>query len=101
MKKITSLILVLALACTMVFTLASCNMFGGEKEKIYVQTNAYFAPFEYYDGSDIVGVDVEIMELVGKKLNKEIIWQDGDFGIIIDTVKDGKTVFALAEVTVG
>ena len=76
----------LAIACTSVFLLASC---GGEQDKIYVQTNAYFAPFEYYDGTKIVGVDVEIMEMVGAKMGKEIVWQDGDFGIIIDTVKQG------------
>ncbi len=87
MKKIISLILALAMLACVAFTLASC----GEQEKIYVQTNAYFAPFEYYDGTKIVGVDVEIMELVGKKLDKEIVWTDGDFGIIIDTVSEGKT----------
>ena len=89
MKKIISLTLTLALALIMVFTLASCKP-TEENEKIYVQTNAYFAPFEYYEGSDIVGVDIEIMELVGKKLGKDIVWQDGDFGIIIDTVAAGE-----------
>ncbi len=85
MKRIVSLILALAMLACAAFTLASCN-----KDEIVVQTNAYFAPFEYYDGSDIVGVDVEIMERVGKKLDKEIVWNDGDFGIIIDTVAEGK-----------
>ena len=89
MKKIISVILTVALACTMLFSLASCGPKGDEKGKIYVQTNAYFAPFEYYQGSEIVGVDVEIMELVGAKLNKDIVWNDGDFGIIIDTVAEG------------
>lgn len=86
MKKIISLILALALSCGCMLALSSC----GTEGTIYVQTNAFFAPFEYYDGSDIVGVDVEIMELVGKKLNKKIVWQDGDFGIIVDTVAQGK-----------
>ena len=90
MKKIISFILSVAmlLGATVAFT--SCSLFGGEDEKIYVQTNAYFAPFEYYDGTEIVGVDVEIMEMVGEKLGKEIVWQDGDFGIIIDTVAAGE-----------
>ena len=88
MKKIISIILAVSMLLAMGMTLTSC--FGGETEKIYVQTNAYFAPFEYYDGSDIVGVDVEIMEKVGQKMGKSIVWQDGDFGIIIDTVKEGK-----------
>jgi polar amino acid transport system substrate-binding protein len=87
MKKIISLVLALSLLCLGMFSITSCN---SEQEQIIVQTNAYFAPFEYYDGQKIVGVDVEIMELVGKELNREIVWQDGDFGIIIDTVKEGK-----------
>ena len=89
MKKILSLILAITMLCGAMFTLGSCSFFAGS-DKIYVQTNAYFAPFEYYKGSEIVGVDIEIMELVGKKLGKEIVWQDGDFGIIIDTVAEGK-----------
>ena len=89
MKQIISLILVAARAICSVFALGACNT-NNENEKIYVQTNAYFAPFEYYDGTEIVGVDVEIMEMVGKKLGKDIVWQDGDFGIIIDIVKEGK-----------
>ena len=91
MKKILSLILALTMLLGATFVLSSCDLLGGGKDgDIYVQTNAYFAPFEYYDGSKIVGVDVEIMEKVGEKLNKNIVWQDGDFGIIIDTVKEGK-----------
>ena len=91
MKKIISLILALTMLLGATLTLASCDIFAGEQEKIYVQTNAYFAPFEYYDGSNIIGVDVEIMEKVGKKMGKEIVWNDGDFGIIIDTVAEGVT----------
>lgn len=49
-----------------------------------------FAPFEYYDGTDIVGVDVEIMNLVGKKLNKKVTIKNVDFGVIIDEVASGK-----------
>ena len=98
MKKIISLILAAVLCLCSVFALGSCGLIGGSdgnngggnSNSIYVQTNAYFAPFEYYDGSKIVGVDVEIMEKVGQKMGKTIEWQDGDFGIIIDTVKEGK-----------
>lgn len=85
MKKIIAIVLALACCVGCVFALASCK-----KDEIIVRTNAYFAPFEYYDGTEIVGVDVEIMELVGKKLNKDIVWSDGDFGTIIDNVSEGK-----------
>ncbi len=89
MKKITALLLALVM-CIGTLALTSCSLFTEEDDKIYVQTNAYFAPFEYYEGSDIVGVDIEIMNLVGEKMGKEIVWQDGDFGIIVDTVAEGK-----------
>ena len=61
MKKILSLILVAIMLFTSVAMLSSCG-----ENTIIVQTNAFFAPFEYYDGTEIVGVDVEIMNLVGK-----------------------------------
>ncbi len=86
MKKIISLILALAVMVGAAFALTSC--FSSE-DKIIVRTNAYFAPFEYYDGTEIVGVDVDIMALVGEKLGKEIVWKDGDFGTIIDNVAEG------------
>ena len=90
MKKIISLILTLTMLLGATLTLASCDT-GSENDKIYVQTNAYFAPFEYFDGTDIVGVDVEIMEKVGEQMGKEIVWTHGDFGIIIDLVEEGVT----------
>ena len=88
MKKIISLILTLTMLLGATALLSSCGLFSNGD--IYVQTNAYFAPFEYYDGTDIVGVDIEIMEKVGQKLNKNVVWQDGDFGIIIDVVAAGE-----------
>ena len=88
MKKIISLILAVACCLGCMFALASCDLFGSDE--IIVRTNAYFAPFEYYDGTEIVGVDVDIMNLVGEKLGKKIVWSDGDFGTIIDNVSEGK-----------
>jgi len=84
MKKIIILALCLLMS-------ASCLLMTGcGLDKIIVQTNAYFAPFEYYDGAEIVGVDVEIMQLVGEKLGKEIEFQNVDFSVIIDNVSAGK-----------
>ena len=86
MKKIISLALAIAMViCCFAFT--SCK----KDDVIYVQTNAYFAPFEYYKGDQIVGVDVEIMNKVGEKLGKKVEFVDGDFAVIIDVVSEGKT----------
>jgi len=55
-----------------------------------VETNAFFAPFEFYDNQEIVGVDVEIINNVAKKLNKTIKIKDVEFDVIIDNVAEGK-----------
>ena len=44
----------------------------GGNNKIVVQTNAYFAPFEYFDGPDIKGVDVDIMNKVANIVFKYV-----------------------------
>ena len=85
MKKIISLALVaMMLVCTL-FAFASCG-----DDTIIVNTNAYFAPFEYYDGTEIVGVDVEIMNKVGELLGKEVVFENTDFAAIIDNVSAGE-----------
>ncbi len=85
MKKLVSVIL----ACFMLLGCMAAFSACGDQEKIIVQTNAFFAPFEYYKGDEIVGVDVEIMKLVGEKLGKEIEFQNVEFSAIIDNVKAG------------
>ncbi len=88
MKKITSLILACLMLVGCVASFASC---GGQGENtIIVHTNAYFAPFEYFEGKNIVGVDVEIMNKVGEKLGKKVEFTNVDFSAIIDNVKAGE-----------
>ena len=82
MRKILSLALCLLMIVSC-FAFASCG-----SETIVVQTNAFFAPFEYYDGTEIVGVDVEIMNMVGENLGKNVEFENVEFAAIIDNVKD-------------
>ncbi|MBQ8984979.1 transporter substrate-binding domain-containing protein [Candidatus Saccharibacteria bacterium] len=55
-----------------------------------VETNAFFAPFEFYDGREIKGVDVDIINRVAEKLGKRIEIKDVEFDVIIDNVEAGK-----------
>ncbi|MEY8317271.1 transporter substrate-binding domain-containing protein [Oscillospiraceae bacterium 50-58] len=110
MKKI----LAFAMAAAMTLSIAACGGNGGSASSnkgsqaggsvsnsgssaqpsggtdISVYTNAYFAPFEYYDGTDIVGVDVDVMNMVGEKLGRNVVYTNVEFGTIIDTVSAGK-----------
>ena len=85
MKKFFTLLVtsILSVICTFGFT--AC---GGDS--IVVHTNAFFAPFEYYQGTQIVGVDIEIMAKVGERMNKKIVFEDKDFSTLIDSVAGGK-----------
>ncbi len=85
MKKIISLVLAVLMLATVTVTFASCG-----NDEIIVQTNAFFAPFEYYEGTEIVGVDVEIMNKVAEKLNKTVTFNNVEFSAIIDNVKAGE-----------
>ena len=86
MKKILSIAMALVLMLSCIAAFSSCF----KKDKIIVHTNAFFAPFEYYEGTDIVGVDVEIMKLVAEKMNKDVEFVNVEFSAIIDNVKAGE-----------
>ena len=82
MKKIISLIIIL---------LATICLFAcGKKETLVVYTESGFAPFEYVSQGEIVGVDVDIMNKVGEKLNKKVVFENVSFDVIVDTVSEGK-----------
>ncbi len=84
MKRILTFVLA-ALLIVSCFALTGCA-----KDTIIVQTNPFFAPFEYMEGEKIVGVDVEIMNMVGEKLGKDVRFDNVSFNVIIDNVSAGK-----------
>lgn len=90
MKKFFTVLAIAAILAVSVSGFAAC---GKDANTIYVDTNAYFAPFEYYGGkkgTEIMGVDVDIMNKVGEKLGKKVKFENTDFDIIIDNVASGK-----------
>ena len=63
----------------------------GDAEADYVvETNVPFAPFEFYEERQIVGVDVDIVNRVAEKMNKTIQIKNVEFDVIIDNVEAGK-----------
>ncbi len=84
-KKVLAIVLVAVLAVA-ALGLTSCS----KEEKLIVYTEAGFAPFEYMENGEIVGVDVDIMNLVGEKLGKEVVFESVGFDTIVDTVSAGK-----------
>ena len=85
LKKIMAGILA-TVAAFATFGFASCN----KEDTLVVYTEAGFAPFEYIQNGEIVGVDVDIMNLVGEKLGKKVKFENVAFDTIVDTVSAGK-----------
>lgn len=71
-------------------SVATLGLTACGKNELVVYTEAGFAPWEYIKDGKIVGADVDIMELVGKELNKKVKFENVNFDIIVDTVSAGK-----------
>jgi polar amino acid transport system substrate-binding protein len=104
-KKLLSVILMAA--C--VFSLAACGSGDAdtsgadteeEKETLIMATNAEFPPYEYYEGDEVVGIDVEIAEAIADQLGMELKVEDMAFDSIIAAVSSGKADIGVAGMTV-
>lgn len=116
MKKMLKNCFLLAAALTLVMAmLCGCGNGNatGEKDdnvaatfttvtdgKLIMATNAYFPPYEYYEGDAIVGIDAEVAQAIADKLGLELEIQDMEFGSIITAVQTGKVDMGLAGMTV-
>lgn len=63
-------------------------------------TEATFPPYEYYDGDELVGIDVEVAAAIADKLGLEFQVTDIAFDSIIPGVQTGKFDIGMAGMTV-
>ncbi len=87
---------VIFLIVTLCIFLTGCEE---KKEEIVMVTEAGFAPYEYYSGGEIVGVDVDIAKRIAEKLGKKLVVKDVAFDSIISEVKTGKSDFGAAGIS--
>lgn len=69
-------------------------------EVLTMATNAFFEPYEYYEGDEIVGIDAEVGKAIADKLGMEFEIIDMDFDSIIPAVQSGKASMGMAGMTV-
>ena len=77
---------------------AGDSAFAGKT--LVMSTNAEFAPYEYHDGNDIVGIDVDIANAICEDMGASLEITDVAFDSIIPEVQSGKADFAAAGMTV-
>lgn len=93
MKKILALVSALGLALSM----AACQ--GGDDNVLTMATNAEFPPFEYLEGEEIVGADVDMAKAIAEKLGCELEITNIDFDAALTGAATGKYDMAVAGVT--
>ncbi len=79
-----------------VLCLSGC---GKDSDTLVMVTEAGFAPYEYYDNGEIVGVDIDIAKEIAKEMGKELVIKDVAFDSIISEVKTGKADFGAAGIS--
>ncbi len=107
MKKIIAIVLAVAMIAS-VAVLAGCGNSNSstdankasDKAKLTMATNAYFPPYEYYEGDNIVGIDAEVAKAIADKLGMELEIVDIEFDSIITGVQTGKYDMGMAGMTV-
>lgn len=70
------------------------------KDQLVVATNAAFPPFEYTEGSDYAGVDMEIMAGLAEFLGKELVIKNVEFDSVFSTVDAGYADITASGITV-
>lgn len=105
-------VLTLALAVCMAASLAGCGSGSAEEttgnaeeseasgKTLVMATNAEFPPYEFYEGGEIVGIDVEIAKAIAEEMGMDFEVEDMAFDSIIPAVQSGKADFGAAGMTV-
>ena len=86
MKKI----LALALAVLMTLCLLCACTPAKDEGKLVMATNANFPPYEFMEGEEYAGIDIDLAEAIAKKLGKTLVIENVEFGSIVTGVQSGK-----------
>lgn len=61
-----------------------------EDGKLYAATNPTYAPFEYMEGTEMVGFDIDLLNGVAELAGLEVVYTALDFDTIIPAVQSGQ-----------
>ena len=79
------------------FLLIGCS---SSEDQLVMVTEAGFAPYEYYENDEIVGVDIEIAKEIANYMGKKLVVKDVYFDSIINELNSGKADMAFAGMSI-
>ena len=69
-------------------------------QQLVVATNAEFAPWEYKEGTEYFGIDMEIAALIASELGMELVIEDMDFDNVVGSVGKNCIDIAMSGITI-
>ena len=96
MKTMKKVILITLCLVMMVCALASCGTKGKtlaevkDSGKLVIATSPDFPPFETLEGGEVVGIEIDLMNIVAQKLGVELVIEQMNFDSVLPGVEAGK-----------
>ena len=69
-------------------------------QQLVVATNAEFAPWEYKEGNQFYGIDMEIAQLLADEMGLELVIDDMDFDMVVGAVGKQGVDIAMSGITI-
>ena len=103
MKKIIALVLTLVMAATL---LTACGGSGvaladvQKAGKLVIATSPDFPPFENLENGEVVGIEIDIMNLICDQMGVDLVIEQMDFESVIPGIQAGKFDAGVSGITV-
>ena len=91
MKKLFALLAAMVMLCCCAFASA---------ETVYYATNPEYPPFEYVEGSDVVGYDVDLINAIGQKIGVSFQPESMAFDAVVSAVQANKDMIGLSGISI-
>lgn len=115
-KKITLIVSLIVVAALAITVFAACGKKDGTdtssssdassssdtaaKKTLTLATSADFPPYEFMEGQEYKGIDIEVAGLIAEKLGYELVVSNMQFDSILNAVQAGKADMGMAGLTV-
>lgn len=76
------------------------SVVGGRSGVLVMGTNAGFKPFEYREGNDIVGFDIDLAREIARALGKQLKIEDMNFDGLLPALDSGQVTMVIAGMSV-
>lgn len=93
LKSVSLILSLIMVVCCFV----ACG--GDNADTLTMATNAEFPPFEYLDGEEIVGADIEIAQAIAEVMGRKLEISNIDFDAALTGAATGKYDMAVAGIT--